>query len=157
MKQEPIIRCASINDLEALEEIENACFDEERFSKLELQYLVMHAHGICLVVLYEEKVMAYISALVRANTNNVRIYSLAVHPKAQGRGYAQALIDCCKEYGYQQHKTYISLEVDVNNKAAIALYQKNGFTIHTTRPEYYPNGNDAYYMTCRLNKTELID
>ena len=39
----------------------------------------------------------------------------------------------------------ITLEVDVDNKAALALYQKFGFEVISIRKGYY-NGQDAYLM-----------
>ena len=41
----------------------------------------------------------------------------------------------------------ITLEVNVNNKSAIHLYQKYGFDILGIRKKYYHNQDDAYIMT----------
>lgn len=45
----------------------------------------------------------------------------------------------------QEKVTKITLEVEVNNKAAIKLYEKYNFEILGTREKYY-NGIDAYTM-----------
>ena len=40
----------------------------------------------------------------------------------------------------------ITLEVNINNKPAINLYQKMGFSIVAVREKYYTDGTDAYLM-----------
>lgn len=39
----------------------------------------------------------------------------------------------------------ITLEVNINNKEAISLYKKHGFSVCATRKNYY-NGEDGYLM-----------
>ena len=40
----------------------------------------------------------------------------------------------------------MTLEVRVNNTAALKLYEKYGFVTLGTRPKYYENGEDALIM-----------
>ena len=44
----------------------------------------------------------------------------------------------------------VTLEVRVGNTAAINFYKKYGFEIETTKPHYYDNGEDAYYMILKV-------
>ena len=67
-----------------------------------------------------------------------RVYSLAVHPNARGRGIAQALI---KEALHVKEK--LRLEVRSDNHGAIALYEKLGFTCKGVKKGFYPDGCDA--------------
>lgn len=48
----------------------------------------------------------------------------------------------------------ITLEVNVNNKAAIELYKKYQFEIMGIRKKYYNNIDDALIMTRKLNNTK---
>lgn len=55
------------------------------------------------------------------------IHTFAVHPKFQNRGIAQKLLQFAKEYSIENNMKCIRLDVSVNNKPAIALYEKFGF------------------------------
>ena len=46
----------------------------------------------------------------------------------------------------------ITLEVRVSNENAIKFYKKHGFEIVTTKPHYYDNGEDAYYMMLEVKE-----
>ena len=46
----------------------------------------------------------------------------------------------------------ISLEVRISNHAAIALYEKCGFSRAIVRKNYYSDGEDALLMVYSLNK-----
>ena len=47
---------------------------------------------------------------------------------------------------YAKKVRNLTLEVRVSNIPAINFYKKQGFKIETTKPHYYDNGEDAYYM-----------
>ena len=44
----------------------------------------------------------------------------------------------------------LTLEVRVGNIPAINFYKKYGFEIEVTKPHYYDNGEDAYYMILKV-------
>jgi ribosomal protein S18 acetylase RimI-like enzyme len=47
---------------------------------------------------------------------------------------------------------YISLHVRKSNRAALGLYRDTlGFTMKDIEKSYYADGEDAYYMSCRLS------
>lgn len=47
------------------------------------------------------------------------------------------------------------LEVRISNKIAIKLYQNLDFTIKKTIPQYYKDGEDAYYMVLNVKNFKL--
>lgn len=49
------------------------------------------------------------------------------------------------------------LEVRISNTVAIALYKKLKFIIEKTIPEYYRDGEDAYYMVLRASDFKPAD
>lgn len=97
------------------------------------------------VVLEIDKVIAgYIGFWVEGETASlVNFYVLEEY---QGEGFGQMLLDFVLEVCETSKVDVLSLEVRVNNKKAISLYEKNNFTISHTRKNYYNNGEDAYVM-----------
>jgi len=87
---------------------------------------------------------AGISRLGRSKPFEYEIHTIAVDPAYQGhgigRGMLRRLIDCAAGGA-------IFLEVRTDNKAAIALYESEGFTTMGVRKRYYRvSGADAYTM-----------
>lgn len=83
--------------------------------------------------------------LYRAIEDECEILQLAVSPRFQRRGVASALVDAMlNKY------SRCTLDVDVENSAAIALYQQLGFAQESIRKHYYDNGNDAIIMSRAL-------
>lgn len=137
-------------DLDGVENIENACFGDDRFSRRQLLYLIIYAKGACFIVHENGQAKAYISLLYKNNTDNLRIYSLAVLPESRGKGFAQLLLEKSKEFAKKNALRQITLEVKTSNTSALALYQKNGFTVKNTIPTYYHDGSPAYRMVLEL-------
>lgn len=76
-----------------------------------------------------------------------QVMTIGVARSAQRRGLGatllRALVDRSRELG----ATAVLLEVRVDNEAAIALYERHGFTVIGRRPRYYqPGGIDALTM-----------
>lgn len=81
----------------------------------------------------------------------VEITNVAVSKDYQKQGIGQQLVMGCIEDCMKQQATTFTLEVRVNNEAAIALYKKMGFKVATIRKNYYTDTNeDAYLMLKEL-------
>lgn len=77
----------------------------------------------------------------------VRLMNLAVAEEMRRRGIAAALVDSALHAGLAQAATRAVLEVRASNRAALALYQRFGFTHVSIRPAYYSNPvEDAVLM-----------
>lgn len=78
---------------------------------------------------------------------DVEILTFAVLPEYQKQGIGQKLLTTFLK---DLQNVSIYLEVAINNRAAIELYTKNGFTIRGIRKGYYQHGQelpvDAYLM-----------
>ncbi len=143
------IEKADLSRLGRIMEIENACFAEDSFSRRQMAYLISKAKGIFYVICRNNTVAAYISLISRSGSPNLRIYSVAVHPDERGAGLGQALIEKSTEYALSNELKSITLEVNTLNKAAISLYEKNGFKTISVIYGYYRNG-DALRMKKEL-------
>ena len=72
------------------------------------------------------------------------IYNLVVNPKYRNKGYASKILEYLFNY-YKDRNVRYMLEVRIDNKIAIHLYEKHNFKIIKTRKKYY-NGVDALIM-----------
>ncbi|MEG2365655.1 MAG: N-acetyltransferase [Alistipes sp.] len=143
------IRRATPTDLDAVCQIEQTCFTDDTFSRRELLYLIARAHGACFVAFHNGEPAGYISLLLRANTCNVRFYSLATMPAHRSCGVATALIDELLRYAAANHRTTVTLEVRCSNTPAIKLYERFGFRTTAHLPAYY-HDEDGLRMTCPI-------
>jgi ribosomal-protein-alanine N-acetyltransferase len=79
------------------------------------------------------------------------LVSIAVLKEFQGQKIGEAILlegmQRVRDYGID---LYV-LEVRITNTVAINLYKKLGFVIQKTIPEYYKDGEDAYYMVLKNN------
>lgn len=75
------------------------------------------------------------------------ISTIAVHPRARGRGWGEVLLAAMVQRGVRLGATEVGLEVRVSNETAQNLYRKWGFQIADVKKGYYRNNDeDAYDM-----------
>lgn len=90
---------------------------------------------VCLMSLFEE----------------AQILNIAVAPYLRGRGIARALLEHAVAIAREKRAEIMMLEVRVSNKAAIALYERFGFSRAGVRPKYYEGVEDALLMEKSLS------
>ncbi len=61
------------------------------------------------------------------NDNNVYIHRLSVHPKFQGQGYAQKLMDFAENRAKEKGYTSVRLDTFSQNKRNQRFYEKRGY------------------------------
>jgi ribosomal-protein-alanine N-acetyltransferase len=139
------IRRAHVDDLRSIVRIENKSFDRDAWDRgLFLYYLAQSAKSVFVVATIDHRVVGY--ALAFHSRTRAEIHSIAVAPGARGRGVGQALlkrlIALLRGRGFET----VSLNVRLENKAAIALYQKLGFRRVRRVNGYYEDGAPAWRM-----------
>ena len=87
--------------------------------------------------------------LARVAGDEAEILTLAVAPKARGRGLGRALLQAVISRTTHLQATSLFLEVGADNPAALALYAGLGFTRVGMRKAYY-NGGDALVLRLSL-------
>lgn len=83
---------------------------------------------------------------LRVASDEAEILNLAVRKAHQGQGIGYALLSKMIETGQQAGVPKVLLEARVGNDTAIALYERNGFSIVGQRPNYYALGVHAVLM-----------
>lgn len=76
-----------------------------------------------------------------------------INPIFRGKDYSKDLMNYMVSYAQNNNIKNITLEVSVENKIALKLYQEYGFIKASIRENYY-NGTDALLMIRKFDKNE---
>jgi [ribosomal protein S18]-alanine N-acetyltransferase len=139
------IRRAHAEDLPSIVRIENSSFDHDAWDRgLFLDYLARPDRSVFLVAAIDHRVVGY--ALAFDSRTRAEVHSIAVAPAARGRGVAVALLR--RIIGLLRRRGFatVSLNVRLDNKAAIGLYRKLGFERVRRVNGYYEDGGPAWRM-----------
>ncbi|MFW8591593.1 peptidase C39 family protein [Glaciecola sp. 2405UD65-10] len=139
-------RSACLADLDALEQLENACFTVDKLSRRQLRHWLKAHNKLIQVAIVNEKIVAYGLVILRKGTSLARLYSLAVLNEVRGNGIAISLILLLEKACIEQNKAYLRLEVSQNNKAAIALYKSLSYKEFGFFEHYYADDSNALRM-----------
>jgi ribosomal-protein-alanine acetyltransferase len=145
-----LIRPAIPKDLDALLRLEQVCFTEDHLSRRSFVNLLKPGPHSCLVLEQAGELLGYVLMLYRTGTQLARLYSIAVHPQQQGKGFAKLLLESAENEAEERQCVYLRLEVKVTNQAALKLYEQRGYKHLNRIPQYYEDGEDAFRMEKRL-------
>ena len=137
-----MIRPAQAQDIEAVHQllIDNIPGTHPPNAKWLMDRLVSPA-SIILVDAEKDTVLAAIVG--QTVLDEAEIHDVAVHSLARLQGRAFRIVQAFEQQAAKLGATQIFLEVRANNEPAKKLYTKVGFCSQTTRPRYYPDGEDA--------------
>jgi ribosomal protein S18 acetylase RimI-like enzyme len=141
-----LVRPATREDLPGLMRIERECFGRERFSRRYLVSLLEDREVDSVVGTMGDDVVASAMVLHFPSTQRSRILSLAIIPEEQGQGRSKALLSHVEALARERGSSAIFLEVRVENEAAIRLYLGRGYRIGDRIPDFFGEGEDAWYM-----------
>ena len=96
----------------------------------------------------EGRIVGFAGGMLAAD--DMQVSDVAVEPGRRGEGVAARLLARVTYDAQMLGATTASLEVDVDNEAARALYARLGFAEAGRRPGYYGKGHDALILTARL-------
>lgn len=136
-------------DLDTVLQIEEIVF-HGRWNRDHFIYELQENEFAYLYVLEKnDEIVGYFDLWITFET--AQVATIAVHPKYQGRGYGNYLMNEMKMMADHELCETMMLEVRVSNKKAIALYEKNGFIQMNIRKGYYNDNNeDAIVMVKAL-------
>jgi len=97
-----------------------------------------------------QRVIAFVGLSLSDKVES-HITNFAVHVDYQNMGIGHLLLNQTFKYCRARDFTKMSLEVDVTNKSALALYEAFGFKVKTVHKKYYfRNHHDALEMMVDL-------
>ena len=146
--QEVFLRPLVASDLPAVLAIEHASFPSPWKPEFFLSEM-NNPYARLVVAEWTEQVIGYFCRWLVAD--EVHILDVAVHPDHRRCGVGKLLLQEILSEARRNKACSASLEVQVSNLPALALYQALGFQQVAIRRRYYENGEDALLMVCSLS------
>lgn len=148
------IREAQLNDLSALIDLENKCFDaDKRQSQISIKRSIKSEFQDIFVL--EELGHIIGSMTLYRYKKSIRLYSIAVSPEFQGQGLGKLMMAFLLDFTRQQAFEDITLEVEIKEAKLVMFYEKLGFVVESELSDYYGKGRNAFAM--RLKSRSLKD
>jgi ribosomal protein S18 acetylase RimI-like enzyme len=139
----PVIREAKQSDLDALLEIENRAFPGDRLSRRSLRHLLMKGNATTLLEEKDGRIRGYVLVLYNKGTSLARLYSIGVDNDFRGSGLGSRLLEAAEKDALDNECVIMRLEVRKDNESAIRLYQRHGYRLFDTVPDYYEDHAEA--------------
>ncbi len=146
-----MIREYKTGDERFIADLEKECFS----TPWSEQAITDSANSGTLFFLYEKdgEVLGYAGVSIVIDEGYVT--NIAVCKKARRQGIGKALVERLFLEAQEKNLCFISLEVRSQNKAAIALYEGEGFVAEGCRKNFYANPtDDAIIMTKRFKEVK---
>jgi ribosomal protein S18 acetylase RimI-like enzyme len=144
------IRPAEAVELEALIDLERRVFATDRISPRSFRRFLRSPATALLVARQGDVLAGYALVLFREGSHIARLYSIAVAPEAGRRGIGARLLAAAEDAALAHRRGALRLEVHEKNAAAIARYQKSGYSMFGRRFAYYGDGGHALRFEKRL-------
>ena len=144
--QNPGLRTANIEDLDAMWAIERSVFQGEAWSLELMREELLGPHRTYLAL--EDgrgELLGYGGVLALGEEGDIQ--TIALVPKARGRGLGRTLLNGLLDEARRRRVSQVFLEVRADKLAARTLYTSTGFQEIAVRPKYYqPDNVDAVVM-----------
>ena len=128
------------NHVPQIAKLETVCFSDP-WSENSIASELRNPLSLWLVALDGETVAGYVGS--QAVMGEADMMNVAVAPEYRRQGIAEELVNRLVDALAQNGNHSLALEVRESNGAAIALYQKMGFTQVGFRPGYYRNPKEG--------------
>lgn len=145
------LRRAGPADLDAIAALEAACFGagDGVFSRRQLRALLQNPNAFWLIGLNGDAVACWLRA-TNGRARWARLYSLAVHPVARGRGLGKQLLDAGLDWMRAEGIDTCRAEVKAENRTARGLYASYGFRENRLLRDYYAPGVDGVRLSLSI-------
>jgi ribosomal-protein-alanine N-acetyltransferase len=149
------VRTADTRDLPGLLRIEEECFGIEMFSADTVRSFIERDDTFVIVAIEGKDVVGSAMSMISEERQEGRIASIAVRPGSRRKGTGVRLLEECERKFLRFGLEVSTLEVDVANVAAIALYESKGYEINGMIRDFYGPGRDAYVMQKPLDPEKM--
>lgn len=145
----PIIRLASLQDIDSIAEIDRRAFDPAKYTpirKSQFKHLLTKGHADILIAEHGGKVVGTALIFYKANSRLGRLYTIAIDPVYQGLMYGKALFDAfelrLKQLGYIGALS----EIRADQTKYYDYYLREGYVRIKILKSYFPDGCDGFKM-----------
>lgn len=139
-----MVRAMRSGDVPAVAELEAQIFSQPWSAQGFLDALAL-PDTVFLVAEEKHRILGYIGMYLSIDEGEIT--NVAVAPDARRQGVGQELLLQIKREAKQRAVGRLVLEVRTSNEGAIALYEKNGFSVAGVRKGFYERPKeDAYIM-----------
>jgi [ribosomal protein S18]-alanine N-acetyltransferase len=138
------IRRATINDLAALVELEDASFASDRLNARQWRHHLQSLSAYVLVAASEHRLVGAAVLFFRSGTRVARLYSIAIAHDARGQGFGALLLAAGERVARRRGSQRLRLEVRTDNVAAQRLYENRGYRRFVQLDAYYEDGAAAW-------------
>lgn len=155
MTEAIIYRKAVLSDLRSIAAMERRYFGRHAFGPGMLLYLLIHAGQGFIVAEVNSEIAGHI--VVRRESmrrGRAELPTFAVREDMRCRGIGSALLIRALEYLSRNRVRRIELQVSVRNPRARKLYERFGFSVKRTLPNYYGGGEDGLLMAREFEATQ---
>ncbi|MBQ4513798.1 MAG: GNAT family N-acetyltransferase [Anaerolineaceae bacterium] len=137
------IRPSKLSDIGAAYQLDQISFEVDAWTMLDYAGVFSFPGVKKFTAIVDAKLVGFAAAEYDPQRKAVCLMTLAVDPQYRKKGIGFALLKQCEDAFPQKH---FYLNVDIENQAAIRLYEKAGYQRTGIEPAYYRNGHDALIM-----------
>jgi ribosomal protein S18 acetylase RimI-like enzyme len=141
-----MVQPATLDDLDALVDLEQRCFDSDRMSRRSFRRMISRTSAALLVERKGDVLRGYALVLFHAGSSLARLYSVAVDPAHRGHGIARALLAEAERIALERDCVDMRLELRRDNREALKLYEALGYRQFDVQADYYEDHMDAVRM-----------
>lgn len=139
------VRRAELSDLDDLVSLEERSFATDRLSRAQYRrHLDSETAQVLVASANHRKFLGTAVVFFRKGSQVARLYSIATHAEARGKGVGSALLDAAEQAARRRRCTSLRLEVRTDNDTAIRLYERLGYHRIGHYARYYGDGADAW-------------
>ena len=145
-----LMRPATLDDLSALAELEGRCFEATRLGRQQFRWMMVEANASLTVAEGDGRILGYALVLFRQDSTLARLHSIATDPRARGNGIGQRLLEAAEASAQDHRCAYLRLEVCPDDRQAVALFERNGYSNLGLLPDFFPDHREALRMEKRV-------
>ena len=134
---------ANLLDLNALRHVEKICFPQDAWPLFDLIAVLTFPNVVRLKATINGQMVGFIAGDPHQGEQIGWIATVGVLPEDRGKGIGQALIEDCEK---RMSLPKVRLSVRMDNKEAIALYERLGYSRINIWQHYYNDGGSAIVM-----------
>jgi ribosomal protein S18 acetylase RimI-like enzyme len=139
------VRRAELSDLDDLVALEESSFATDRLSREQYRrHLDSETAQVLVASANHRRFLGTAVVFFRKGAKVARLYSIATHAEARGKGVGSALLEASEQLAKRRGCKVLRLEVRTDNDAAIRLYERLGYDRIGRYARYYGDGADAW-------------